>query len=79
MPEDEHQQGEENEHMLINNIDRDACRAWDDQTGEELPWRGVLGARKEEMVEIHKHKIYCKIPSKNVGTKREKHQSKQDG
>ena len=49
MPEDDIDMG------LIN---PDECKAWDDTTGEELPWEGVLAARKEEMIGVHKHKIY---------------------
>jgi hypothetical protein len=37
---------------------------WDDITGEPLSWEGVVNARKEEMEEFRKHKVYKKVPIK---------------
>jgi hypothetical protein len=37
-------------------------RVWDDITGRELDWSGVVAARAEEMVEFTKHGVYEKVP-----------------
>ena len=37
-------------------------RVWDDITGKELDWSGVVAARAEEMVEFRKHGVYEKVP-----------------
>ena len=37
-------------------------RVWDDITGRELDWGGVVAARAEEMVEFTKHGVYEKVP-----------------
>ena len=54
-------------------------KAWDDVTGEELVSNGVMIVRKEEIKEVQKHDVYHKVPIKNAGTKRAKHQSRPDG
>ena len=35
---------------------------WDDMSGERLDWQGVKRARGEEISEVHKHKVYVKVP-----------------
>ena len=35
---------------------------WDDVSGEPLDPEGVLQARKEELVHVHKHEVYRKVP-----------------
>jgi hypothetical protein len=37
-------------------------RYWDDVSGKELDPEQVRKARKEEMQEFHKHKVYVKVP-----------------
>ena len=35
---------------------------WDDVSGDPLDPEGVLQARKEELVHVHKHEVYRKVP-----------------
>ena len=35
---------------------------WDDVSGEPLDTEGVQQARKEELVHVHKHEVYRKVP-----------------
>ena len=35
---------------------------WDDVSGEPLDTEGVLQARKEELVHVHRHEVYKKVP-----------------
>ena len=44
-------------------------RAWDDQTGEELDAGMVKEARREEIAEVHKHRVYDKVPIKECWDK----------
>ena len=40
----------------------DVAHAWNDVTGEELDAGMVKGARMEEIGEVHRHKVYYKVP-----------------
>ena len=43
--------------MIISNF-------YDDVTGVQLPYDGVMSARNEEIVEVKKHNVYTKVPIK---------------
>ena len=47
--------------MAVDTLD-DYRQFWDDVSGEPLDTEGVLQARKEELVEVHKHGVYKKVP-----------------
>ena len=40
------------------------AQRWDEISGRELDPKMVVGARKEEMQEYYKHKVYSKVPIK---------------
>ena len=47
--------------MAIDALD-DYTQYWDDVSGEPLDPEGVHQARKEELVHVHRHQVYKKVP-----------------
>ena len=56
--------------MAVDPLD-DYTQYWDDVSGEPLDSEGVLAARKEELVEVHKHNVYKKVPISKCIKKRQ--------
>ena len=51
----------------------EAQRYWDDLSGKELNTERVMNARREELEEFRKHRVYDKVPEEERGGMLEEH------